>query len=195
MLSISLVKCSFLFPSFVMDFKRKNDKGDLFDDLKASCNTPQPKLYITALSIAPLSVLTTHAPYPLYVYCIAVSMVTGCNKFPLSNTITSIMLHTQPKTFSVGCCGCLHPCSKSPLVILTWCNLFMFPTWSSFSVSQISCILHLVLRRSGVPCIHHSCWSLSGSSCHLDLSCMSDAYPQGLPMQASTSCQDTGRRT
>lgn len=33
------------------------------------------------------------------------------------------------------------------------------------------------------------------SAVTLDLCCISDAYPRGLPMQASTSCQDTGRRT
>lgn len=33
------------------------------------------------------------------------------------------------------------------------------------------------------------------SAVTLDLCCMTDAYPQGLPMLASTSCQDTGRKT
>lgn len=33
------------------------------------------------------------------------------------------------------------------------------------------------------------------SAVTLDLSCVTDAYPQGLPTLASTSCQDTGRKT
>lgn len=93
-----------------------------------------------------------------------VSMVTGCNIFSVSHTVTAITLHIRLKMFSVGCC--LKHCCKPPVYFHIISLCFQLVLLSLYLKGEISRRLHLVLRQSRVPCIHHSRPSLSGSSCH-----------------------------
>lgn len=104
-------------------------------------------------------------------------------------TDTSITLETQLKTFSVGCCYC---CTSS-LVIFTFCNKVVFLCFSAFTVSPADYIYFWNCLEFCASVIHARAWVTPAAT--LDLCYRSDAYPRGLPMQASTSCQDTGRRT
>lgn len=63
---------------------------------------------------------------------------------------------------------------------------------SNFTVTKEEAVCRscLFLQTPGFLCIHH--WVAPAAT--LDLCCVSDAYPQGRPMRASTSCQDTERR-
>lgn len=142
-------------------------------------------VHVCLINNNPFCALNFMAHYPLYIDCMEVVSMA-----------TNLLLHTlfcKLKTFSVDCHYCLYHCCKCSLAMFTFCNQFMFLTWFywiSRGKSAVDYIWFWDSLEFPASIIH-----AHASAVTLGVCCMSDAYPRGLPMQASTSCQDTGRRT